>query len=518
MTTTVMAGSRYGRAFAAALILSSPIPTAGAVGWTVTTDITVRETYNDNANYAFTGLGDEREDFITEVRPGLRISGSGPRLRAHFDYRPSLLYYAHGSQEDRLFNNLSAFGDLEVLDNFFFVEATGNISQEFISPFGARPADITIGTPNRIETRTLSLTPYIRGVFGQGYNYELRNRNVWTTSNNDRLSNVTSTYWTGRVASPVQRTGWALEYEDSKIRQEDFTLQPDRESRLVRGRLFFQPDYAWRFSASAGWEENNYELLREMQSNSIYGVGVAWNPSPRTSAEAQYEERYFGPSRLARLQHRTRLTAWSLNYSLNTSNFQEELLRLPPGNTAALVDAIFAARIPDPAERRAAVEQFLSSSGTPSFLSSSLAFYTTQIFLEERLEASVAIMGVRNSIWFSVWVSESERIFSEDLRGIVPDTFLPSDRIRQRGFGVRANHRLAAFTSAGLSATRAYSQQLEPSIFETWNDNISLTLNHTLSPRTTTFAGVGYTETENKDVFTSNQKSRSVFVGLNHRF
>ncbi len=72
--------------------------------------------------------------------------------------------------------------------------------------------------------------------------------------------------------------GWALEYEESKIRQEDFTLQPDREMRLVRGRLFFQPDYALRFSVSAGWEENNYEVLRETKSNSIYGAGVAWNP------------------------------------------------------------------------------------------------------------------------------------------------------------------------------------------------------------------------------------------------
>jgi uncharacterized protein (PEP-CTERM system associated) len=488
-------------------------------GWVISPDIRLKETYDDNPTLAPRDA--KHGDFITEVTAGLHIEGNAPRLRANVDYRPSLFLYARDSEEDRLVNRLRAFGSLEAVENFFFIDVHGIITQDFISPFGARPADLGTSTSNRTETRTFGISPHIRGELEHGYVYELRNRNLWTSSDTEALGNVHSTHWNGRFASPVRLFGWALEYEESKIRQEEFTQQPDREMKLVRGRLFFQPDYALRFSVSAGWEENNYEVLRETTSNSIYGAGVAWNPGVRTTVEAQYEERFFGPSRLARLRHRTRLTAWSLNYSRGVSDRQEELLRLPPGNTAALVDAIFAPRIPDPTERRAAVDQFLFASGTPSFLSSSLSFYTTQIFLQERLDASVGIIGVRNSLTFLVFASDSERI-SEGLTGVVPDAFLLGDRIKMRGFGLRADHKLTPFTWIGASAIRTHSRQEEPTVssIETRNDNLTLTLNHRLSPRTITFAGLGYygldNEIENRDA--TSTWSYSLFVGLDHRF
>src|SRR5205807_792883 len=105
---------------------------------------------------------------------------------------------------------------------------------------------------------------------------------------------------------------------------------PDYSSKLYRGRLYFQPDVDLRLSASAGREENNYALQRQ-QSYYIRGVGALWKPGPRTTAELETEHRYFGPSRLARLEHRTHLTALTLAYSRNGSNYQQELLRLPQG-------------------------------------------------------------------------------------------------------------------------------------------------------------------------------------------
>jgi uncharacterized protein (PEP-CTERM system associated) len=499
----------------AALLLLSSIPGASvAAGWTITPDITLTERYNDNTTLGASGR--ENSDFITQVTPGLRIDGSGPRFRASFDYRPSALFYARNSREDRLVNSLRAFGSLEAVENFFFVEAVGSITQNFISPFGDRPDDIAVVTANRTETRTFGLSPYIRGRLGQGHTYELRNRNTWTSSDTSALSNLHSTQWTGRLASPVRLLGWALEYEDNKLRLEQFTQQPDRETRLVRGRLYYQPDPDWRFSLSAGREQNNYQSLGETRSNSIYGAGVTWHPSARTTAELQYEHRFFGASRLARLQHRTRLTAWNLAYSRNISDSQRELLRLPPGDTAALLDAIFAARISDPLERAAAVEQFMRASGTPEFLTSSTAFYTPHIMLREHLEASAGILGVRNSLTFFVFASESTRL-SEGVTDLVPDAFFLGDKVKQRGFGVRANHRVAPFTSVGASATRTYARQEEPTMRDSRNDSLAFTVNHTLSPKTTTFGGLSFTSVTTEDTGVT-REARSVFVGVNHRF
>jgi uncharacterized protein (PEP-CTERM system associated) len=493
------------------------MPVAAATpAWSITPDVTVTGTYNDNPTLA--ASSDARGDFITQVSPGLRIDGRGPRFRANLNYRPSAIFYARNSGDNDFINTLSAFGNLEAIERFFFVEATGNIAQNFISPLGPRPADITTITPNRAETRTFGLSPYVRGEIGRGYAYELRNRNNWTSTNNEVLGDVQNTIWSARLSSPVRLFGWALDFEDSKLRYESEGIsdRSDRESRLARGTIYMQPDPSVRLSASAGRERNNY-ALGEAQSSSTRGAGITWTPTVRTTADLQYERRFFGPSRLARFQHRTRLTAWNVSYSRSTSDFQQELLRLPPGNTAALLDVIFAARVPDPAERQAAVDQFLRTTGTPSFLSGPLAFYTQQIFLQERLEVSAGLLGVRNSLTFTVFTSDSNAL-SEGLVGAVPDAFLAGSRIRQIGFGVRADHRLTPFTSIGASANRTKARQEEPSVSDSVNDSLALTLNHTLSPRTTAFGGVSLTNFETSGAGSSGQEARTAFVGVNHRF
>ncbi len=504
--------ARPWRAATALLVLTTGH--AAAASWTVQPDITLRETYTDNA---FLGAGERRRDFITEVTPGIRIEGRSPRLTARLNYRPTALIYARHSEANDIANNLDAFGRLEAVEKHFFIDATGNITQNFISPFAARPAELATSTPNRFETRTFSLSPYFRGELGNSLEYELRNRNIWTSTDDETLGDVHGLQWSGRIARRVRLFGWALEYYDTEIRHEAFTGRPDQESRLYRGRLFYQPDINWRFSAIAGREKNNF-VLQETQEHTIRGAGVSWRPSSRTTADFEYESRYFGPSRLARFSHRTRLTAWSLAYSRSASSFQEELLRLPPGNTTTLLDAIFTARIPDPVERAGAVQQFLQGTGTPTSLASSLAFYTQQIFVREGVDVSFAILGVRNSIAFTAFQAESTRLSSADTTAVVPDAFLLANRISQRGFGVRADHKLTPFTTVGANATRTFSRQEEPVGPDTRNDNFALTLNHTVSPKTTTFAGVSATRFDSDDASLANQDANSVFVGLNHRF
>jgi uncharacterized protein (PEP-CTERM system associated) len=487
---------------------------AAAATWTVTPDITLRETYTDNV---FLGTPSRRHDFITQVTPGLRIEGRGPRLNANLSYRPSALFYARHSEANDLANELNAFGRLEAIERLFFIDAGASISQGFISPFAPRPAELTTITPNRVETRNFSFSPYLRGQLGRGVEYELRNRNRWTSTNRSELGDIHTRQWTGRVADPGRTFGWALQYDDTDIAHEDFTGRPDQESRLYRGILYFRPDISWQLHASAGREENNF-VLQERQRYNLRGVGVSWRPTPRTRADFEYESRYFGPSRLARFTHRTRLTAWNVAYSRNASNFQEELLRLPPGDTAALLDAIFTARIPDPIERRAAVEQFLGATGTPAFLANSLAFFTQRIFVREGVDASFAILGARNSITFTAFRAESTRLSADAGAAIVPDAFLLANRIAQRGFGARADHKLTPFTTIGASATRTYSRQEEPTGLDTRNDYVTVTLNHTISPQTRSFAGVSITRFDSEETSLANRNATSIFVGLNHRF
>lgn len=501
------------RGSAAAALILAAVAQAGAAEWTVAPEITLRESYTNNA---FIGTTPRRRDLVTQITPGIRIDRRSPRLTGHFDYQPSALFYARHGEGDNLINNLDAFARLEAVERLFFVEALGNVTQNFISPTAAQPADVTIVTPNRIETRTLSLSPYFRGELGRGLEYELRNRITATTSNNSALGDFRTTEWIGRLASPVRLLGWSLEYQDTDIQRKDAAVQPDQASRIFRARLFLQPNESWRVSAIAGREENNF-VLQQTQRETIRGAGLSWRPGPRTSADFQYEHRFFGPSRLARLTHRTRVTAWNIGYSRDTSTFQHLVLSLPPGNTAALLDAIFTASIPDPAQRAAAVQQFMRTAGAPAFLPGPAAFFTQRVFLREGVDASFAILGSRNSIAFTAFSVENTRV-SADAITLAEDAFRLSERFRQRGFGIHADHKLTPSTSIGANVSQTYTRQEQPAQLEIRNDQYAVSLNHALSAKTAAVAGVSVNRFKTEDPGLANEDVTSVFVGLNHRF
>ena len=126
---------------------------------------------------------------------------------------------------------------------------------------------------------------------------------------------------------------------------------------------------------------------------------------------------------------------------MSPEEIEQEVLRLSPGDTTALLDAAFAGRFPDPDQRRAAVEQFQRASGTPEFLANSIAFYTQTVFLNEVVDGSFAIIGARNSITFTAYAGETTQL-SADALGILPDALLTASVIRQRGFA-RGNDRRA---------------------------------------------------------------------------
>jgi uncharacterized protein (PEP-CTERM system associated) len=514
ITTALSPRLRGYAAAALALPLTLGLSSNAIAGkWTITPNISVTGTYTDNASLVGPPTGG---DFIMQVAPGIHIDGRGGRFTGNLDYRANGILYSTNSSENRIANTLSARGTLEVIENFFYLEAFGNIGETFISPFAPRPGDVLSITDNRVESRTYGISPYVRGQVGNAFSYQVGYRDTWTDTNSGALANVRTSEWTGRAASPIRLFGWALDYNENNIVYGNYGANK-QYSKLYRGTLYFQPDFTLRLNAGGGWEENNYSL--ETRSNNIYGGGISWKPTPLTSADFQYEHRYFGPSRVASLRHRTRLTAWTLAYSKNATTSQQALLTLPPGNVAALLDAIFTGSIPDPVARQAAVARFFQVTGVPAFLSSPVSFYTQQVFLQERVEASVALLGKRSSVILNAFRLKSQALTS-NFNSAVPDAFslTRGSAITQHGFGISANRSIASSTSLGAGATRTYSRQDIPATVNSRNDSLTLSLNKTLSPKTTTFAGFNYSRFTSEGAASSTGQARSVFAGLNHRF
>ena len=480
-------------------------------GWTIVPSIGLRETYNDNVSLL---ASPDRGDFITDISPGLAISGRGPRFTANLNYTGNALFYSRNPEQDRLANTLNGFANLEAIEKFFFIDGQAYVSQSYISPFAPRPGDITTITANRIETRTLSVSPYVRSTTSGGYSYEARYRNTWTSTDSDVLAKVNTREVTSRIASPIRLFGWSIDGSVSDITYDDPTLRPERKQSIIRGRLFYQPDPSLRLQLIGGNESNNYVLQQE-KSYPIYGYGASWKPSPATSADFSWERRFFGPSPFASFEHRTPLTAWRISYSKDVSSYQQELLRIPPGDTTTLLDAIFSARIPDPVRRAQAVQQFMQANGIPASLSGSTAFYSEQVFLHEDLRGSFAILGARNSITFTAFATNNTAVTAPP-PGLPAEIFAAlSSHIKQKGFGAGASHTIGGYTSLNASANRTFATTEESGI-ESRSDFLVLNLTHKLSPKTDTFAGASYNHIVQNAAADSD--ARTVFAGLFHRF
>src|SRR5205807_1024376 len=72
--------------------------------------------------------------------------------------------------------------NLEPIEKFFFIDATANVSESFITPFGPQPSNLTVPTNNRYISQTYSVSPYVQGVIAPNISYTVRDDNNWTPS------------------------------------------------------------------------------------------------------------------------------------------------------------------------------------------------------------------------------------------------------------------------------------------------------------------------------------------------
>ena len=274
-----------------------------AAEWRIEPYVRVEESYSTNI-----GADSENEEggFVTDISPGISIRGTGKRLKLNLDYSPSLLFYHSDSDRNRTDHTLSGNATLEAVENFFFIDTRASISQELLSPTGARPTSNTTDTNNRYEASSYSVTPYIRGYLFGDNQYMVRNENTWTDTGDvssdsgvEELSGIYTNRLIARFDTPIPKYGFSLEY-DRRHTEEDNAEDVDTEI----GRAIFH----WRVeqnlivSARVGYEEDDFGDVQ--RDGDVYGVGLQWNPTPRTTVDGYWEDHYYGSSYSARVEHR----------------------------------------------------------------------------------------------------------------------------------------------------------------------------------------------------------------------
>jgi uncharacterized protein (PEP-CTERM system associated) len=460
--------------------------------------------------------GQENTDIVLTATPELSLLRYGTRTFTRIDYRPTLYFYVADPADTRVRNYLNALFSLEAVENFFFVDLRARMEQSFFSPFEAGTWDSVADVDNQLQNTSLMVSPYILGEFGGGYRYLVRNDNYWSTTDRSSLPGQMENRLRARLDSPTgPRFDWSADYNFRRNEFQDTDAFYEQQARLI-ARYRVHPDL--QVSARGGYETNDYST--DSYSGAIYGGGLDWTPTPRTSINGYAEHRFFGTGYQANLSHRRRITSLRVRGSRDTSTYREQVFALPAGDTRELLDATFSSRIPDPIDREQAVQDFLRSSGLPATLDGPVTYFTNRIYVLNRVDASIGLFGARNALTFNAFYRDSEAV-SPTPDDPLPDVFALASRVEQRGAQAALSHNLSARSAVTLSVRRTLTETTDPEpglpVVEATENLYRLTYNRWLSARTSGAVGLRYVDFDS-DRPNSSYQERAVFVAVSHRF
>jgi len=303
------------------MLLTGVALPAMAADWTVTPNLTVSERYTDNVNLATSGQS-KKNDFITEVRPGVQIYKDGARLKVRVNYSLQSLTYLNTSDNNAVNHQLSASANAELLKDFLFLDATTAVYQQNINALGPVGFGNTNATKNLTTVGTYDISPYIKKRFGSFADGDFRIRQSGVYYNSQGISNTLTNNVTGSLlsGSSFNDLFWGVNYSYTKNKNQ---FVADTEFESASATLGYALTRKLRVNATAGQERNNYiSATGGKIDGPFWNAGFTWTPTSRTSVAATYGHRFFGRTYSFDLSERTRHTTWRAGYSedLTTSS------------------------------------------------------------------------------------------------------------------------------------------------------------------------------------------------------
>lgn len=414
-------------------------------GFYFTPSVGVQATLTDNANLSST---DKQADLIASITPAIQMGGQSGRVKGFLNYALTASASANGTQIDNLQNSLNAQVSVEAVPNWLYVDASAQISQQYISPFGTQSSDPTLANSNRTETTTWNVSPYLSGEIAGVVNYLARVDYSQTNSGTSEASNSSTLLGNVHFDATTRwsKLGWLV---DLLHRQDNFSQGRNTTDDIALGQLSYAVTPEFRASLRANTESNNIITLEKKTYNG-WGWGIDWNPSPRTHLYLTQDQRFFGKSHTYGLDYRTPQSVWNISSTQGLSTGQQNSGRGNPGSAFDLLFAQFAAIEPDPILRAQLVNAFLQANGIdPNALVTS-NYLPSQIQEERRQNASVALLGRRSTVIFNVFQTYSRNL------GVLsnPDNdFANGNLTRWRGFGVTWSHRLTPQSNISVNAS-----------------------------------------------------------------
>ncbi len=497
-----------------------------AADWKITPSLDLRETYTDNVRLASTG--NEKSDFITQVSPGVSVTGTGSRLKARFSYTMQNLAHASEDSNIRTSHQLNGHGNAELMEDLFFLDGRAGLSQQNISLFGPQTTDNTYLTGNRATVANYSVSPYLRNRFGSIATSELRYTHDEVRTRVGGLSNSKGDSILFNLSSgpAFSKLGWGLHYSKRKT---DYSGLSDIDTESYSGNLRFVVTPKISLIATKGYEKNNYLSIGTKPEGDFWTAGFSWAPSARTSLAASTGHRFFGKTQSLAASHRSRNTVWSINYSEDISTTRSQLLgtgeyRIPAtiGNKDLLNNA-YASLHPDidPASRSQIIDDAIERGSLALRVPAYLSYFTNRYILQKRLVASVALNSAKSTLIVSAFNSLQEAQTTQDVDILLLGMFgttnqALNDKTKQTGGNALWSWRLSPRTNVNVSAGYARSRSISAGITDT-NRTIGLGMTRQFRPKLNGAVNLRHNERDTTQS-AGNYRENSIFATLHMTF
>lgn len=461
----------------------------GGRGFYVVPTFSANATLTDNVKLSAT---DKQSDLLLVAQPGIQIGGQSGRVRGFLDYSLMASLSARGNTSNSFRSLLNASGNAEVVPNRLFVDANASISQQSLSPFGTQSTDPSLDNDNSTQVTTVNVAPYTQGQIAGQVNYLGRAFYTHTDSGSSQASNSTVFGWLLGFDSTTRwsQLSWGLDFS---YREARFTDRRNEFDQLNVLSLTYAVTPELHATVRGNVETSNLTTVED-ETNTGWGGGVTWRPSPRTRFIAEYDQRVFGNSHLYSFNYRTPRTVWIISDRQSLSTGQDGLGR---GNAGSVFDMLFeqfASIEPDPVARAQLVNDFMRANGIDPTLSLNNGYLPGQVTLQRRQDASVSWLGLRSTVIFNVYQTEAE--------GLQPSLLNPDDPlaagnvIRWRGLAGNWMHRLTPRDSltvrvSGQRTNESYGTR-ETTIWTglaMWSMQLAERTSASLSARYTTQSG-----------------------------
>ena len=476
-----------GLALISALLLSLTAA-AAAQAQTVRIQPTLdtRLTWTDNVDTDEDG----QQDWIGEISPGVSISRESGRFSGGLNMSLRNTFHAEQTEDNTTYLALQGRGTIEAIEDAFFIDLGASISRDNRSAFSGRFAGDTLDNDEDNETRLFSIGPRFGFRFGESGEGNIGYQQRWLTGGNNTLGDRETSTWQFGLADPValRLFGWGLNYVRTDTRYDEGDTR-DVMQEIGRATLFINIDPQFRLRAIGGYESNDYSSISG-ESGAIWGVGFDWYPTERTAISVTGEDRIFGNGYNVSVQHRMARSVWSFAATRDISSSLDELgerYLLTPQNFADLADLL--ENDPD------AVQEYLAGL-TP------VSIRASRYFISEALRAGFTLIGIRNSLTFSVSQTDRSQLDTLNLIEVVGEGSY--ERVKTRAATVSLDHKLSGLATLRLAAQRSKSQGYGDDNDETTRTGYTLGVTRTLSPNTSGSLTYRHIKSDGDDSYTEN--------------